>query len=267
MSAEDKTQDSNLKNDLENAIKDKLFNKLFAYVFISFLVVNWQEILILFKSSDDILYTLSVVWTGRYILSMEMFDWAGVFLPAWGYHFGLPFIFGTIASVAMPWATQFIVSLTSRAYARIRHIDYEGDIKEKNRIQNLRIKLAEKTALASNLESKNARLTEQAEAFEKAIANLKHTRVELFYGVKAIVDIYDGLGQKIENPNDFAELLKSVEKSDFYKDQTLSKISRLIDELKIAYANSDPTHFFDSDKKQGYEEKDDKPDSVNLNNK
>lgn len=255
MSTEGKSHNSNLKNDFENAIKDKLFNKLFAYVFISFLMVNWQEILILFKSNDDILYTLSVVWTGHYILSMEIVNWQGIFLPAWVYHFGLPFLFGTIASVAMPWATQFIVSLTSRAYARIRHIDYEGDIKEKDRIQNLRIKLAKKTALASNLESKNATLTEQAEAFEKAIATLKHTRVELFYGVKAIVDIYDGLGQKIENPNDFAELLKSVEKSDFYRDQALPKISRLIDELKIAYANSDPTFFLDDDKTQEHEEK------------
>ncbi|EFJ2268515.1 hypothetical protein G6K30_004600, partial [Escherichia coli] len=49
---------------MDEAIKDKLFNKLFAYVVVSFFVVNWQEILILFKSKYDIYTTLSIVWVG-----------------------------------------------------------------------------------------------------------------------------------------------------------------------------------------------------------
>lgn len=42
-------------------IKDKIFNKVFAYVVISFLIFNWKDILIILKSKDDILYTLSIV--------------------------------------------------------------------------------------------------------------------------------------------------------------------------------------------------------------
>ena len=38
-----------VKNTMEYVIKDKVFNKLFAYIFISFLVINWRDILILFK--------------------------------------------------------------------------------------------------------------------------------------------------------------------------------------------------------------------------
>ncbi|EFO2899186.1 hypothetical protein CJC78_22430, partial [Escherichia coli] len=33
------------KDVMEYVIKDKLFNKVFAYIFISFLVVNWRDIL------------------------------------------------------------------------------------------------------------------------------------------------------------------------------------------------------------------------------
>ena len=43
---------------LSEAIKDKIFNKIYFYILVSFLLVNWQEILILFKSSEDIFYTL-----------------------------------------------------------------------------------------------------------------------------------------------------------------------------------------------------------------
>ncbi|HBW7857002.1 TPA: hypothetical protein MFG08_005758, partial [Klebsiella pneumoniae] len=46
---------------LSEAIKDKIFNKIYFYILVSFLLVNWQEILILFKSSEDIFYTLSIM--------------------------------------------------------------------------------------------------------------------------------------------------------------------------------------------------------------
>ncbi|HBU5075864.1 hypothetical protein [Klebsiella pneumoniae] len=48
---------------LSEAIKDKIFNKIYFYILVSFLLVNWQEILILFKSSEDIFYTLSIIFT------------------------------------------------------------------------------------------------------------------------------------------------------------------------------------------------------------
>ncbi|EFB1111068.1 hypothetical protein FK765_26770 [Escherichia coli] len=52
------------KDVMEYVIKDKLFNKVFAYILISFLVVNWRDMLILIKSKEDILYTLSIVFVG-----------------------------------------------------------------------------------------------------------------------------------------------------------------------------------------------------------
>ncbi|HGA6755993.1 TPA: hypothetical protein ACIS83_003598, partial [Salmonella enterica subsp. enterica serovar Virchow] len=60
-----------VKNTMEYVIKDKVFNKLFAYIFISFLVVNWRDILILFKSKEDVLYTLSIVFTGEKIQFLD----------------------------------------------------------------------------------------------------------------------------------------------------------------------------------------------------
>ncbi|MDY8856024.1 hypothetical protein UZM81_24525, partial [Escherichia coli] len=61
-SLENKDENVTVRNTIEEAIRDKLFNKLFAYVVVSFLVVNWQDIIILFKSKYDIYTTLSIVW-------------------------------------------------------------------------------------------------------------------------------------------------------------------------------------------------------------
>lgn len=60
-SLENKDENVTVRNTIEEAIRDKLFNKLFAYVVVSFLVVNWQDIIILFKSKYDIYTTLSVM--------------------------------------------------------------------------------------------------------------------------------------------------------------------------------------------------------------
>ncbi len=54
-SLENKDENVTVRNTIEEAIRDKLFNKLFAYVVVSFFVVNWLDIIILFKSKYDIL--------------------------------------------------------------------------------------------------------------------------------------------------------------------------------------------------------------------
>ncbi|EBK9847484.1 hypothetical protein DX320_20135, partial [Salmonella enterica] len=53
-SLENKDENVTVRNTIEEAIRDKLFNKLFAYVVVSFFVVNWQDIIILFRSKYDI---------------------------------------------------------------------------------------------------------------------------------------------------------------------------------------------------------------------
>ncbi|EAC1412964.1 hypothetical protein EHU44_18825, partial [Escherichia coli] len=81
-------------------IKDKIFNKVFAYVVISFLIFNWKDILIILKSKDDILYTLSIVSVGGNVPFID--NWI---VSPWVYHVVIPFIYGVFASVLAPVLT------------------------------------------------------------------------------------------------------------------------------------------------------------------
>ncbi|MHA0863172.1 hypothetical protein ACR9HT_02410 [Enterobacter wuhouensis] len=97
----DSTTDNSIKNetnnnpDFSNQIKDKLFNKVYFYIIVSFLLFNWQEIIILLKANEDIYYTLAIIFTGKNFLG-------SIFLPAWLAHFGLPIITGLLASILSP---------------------------------------------------------------------------------------------------------------------------------------------------------------------
>ncbi|EHR0609906.1 hypothetical protein KS898_003203, partial [Escherichia coli] len=152
-STENTSTIDSFKGTMDEAIKDKLFNKLFAYVVVSFFVVNWQEILILFKSKYDIYTTLSIVWVGdKYQIPYFGTFIASPFLA----HFVMPFIYGTIASIVMPYITMRISKLTGRNYAQIRYIDHEFDSEEKARVK----------ALLRNLKKKEEELLKLEEQIE-----------------------------------------------------------------------------------------------------
>ncbi|MCQ8827459.1 hypothetical protein NQU44_26380, partial [Escherichia coli] len=67
-------------------------------------------------------------------------------------HFVMPFIYGTTASVVMPYITMYISKATGRNYARIRYIDYEFDLEERARIKELQINLKQKESKLLSLE-------------------------------------------------------------------------------------------------------------------
>ncbi|EFL2713383.1 hypothetical protein LAJ16_004281, partial [Escherichia coli] len=129
-STEKLTENDLIKVSFGDAIKDKLFNKVFAYILISFLIINWKDILILMKSKDDILYTLSVTFVGGKIPLV----YEGVLSP-WLYHFCLPFIFGIIASIAAPIVTLCVSKLTSKIYTEIRYLDADMDQNKRKALQ------------------------------------------------------------------------------------------------------------------------------------
>ncbi|MBN3146252.1 hypothetical protein [Pectobacterium brasiliense] len=212
---------------IEAVIKDKIFNKIFAYVFISFLVINWEEILIIVKSKNDIYYTLAILFTSKAFLW-----WI---IPAWLAHFGLPFIFGVMASIITPYLTYFISKYTSLPLARIRYIDREADIRVKNELQNLRAKLSEETIIANNMEDKVKSLNDELARLSSITKNLKDDRVELFRGIEAFVKCYDEKG-KIEDQNDLLEFILEVENTDFYKDTVIiNKVNKMVENIKDVY--------------------------------
>ncbi|EJR0137578.1 TPA: hypothetical protein ACNROY_004215 [Escherichia coli] len=231
-SLENKDENITVKNTIEEAIRDKLFNKLFAYVVVSFFVVNWQDILILFKSKYDIYTTLSIVWVGdEYNIPFL----PSFILPPFVAHFVMPFIYGTVASVIIPYVTLFISKATGRNYARIRYLDYEFDLKEKAKIEDLMFDLRSKESARLDLDAAIEERIKSLSAIDSKNKELLDDRVALFEGIKAIVDVYTEKNKRISSPEDFVDLLKAVERTDFYKDIGLSGINDLIADLKNTY--------------------------------
>lgn len=234
MSADSSIEKENpsTKNLLEDAVKDKLFNKVFAYIFISFLISNWQEILILFKSKYDIYTTLSIVWIG----DKYQVPYLGTFIvPPFLAHFVMPFIYGTVASIVMPYITMRISKLTGRNYAQIRHIDREFDSKEQARLDELQKEIEQKKDERLSLEKKIEDQRKSLAKIEGEKKEVEDARISLFYGIKAIVDIYETKGESISTQEDFVDLLKAVEQTDFYKDTGLYGINKLVDDVKRIY--------------------------------
>ncbi|EIT0910320.1 hypothetical protein L1G24_003814, partial [Escherichia coli] len=179
-SLENKDENITVKNTIEEAIRDKLFNKLFAYVVVSFFVVNWQDILILFKSKYDIYTTLSIVWVGdEYNIPFL----SSFILPPFVAHFVMPFIYGTVASVIIPYVTLFISKATGRNYARIRYLDYEFDLKEKAKIEDLMFDLRSKESARLDLDAAIEERIKSLSAIDSKNKELLDDRVALFEGI------------------------------------------------------------------------------------
>ncbi|WP_338528067.1 hypothetical protein [Klebsiella pneumoniae] len=64
---------------------------------------------------------------------------------------------------------------------------------------------------------------------------LQEHRKQLFFCIKAFVDYYETKGA-LKTPEDFAELFKLVEKTEFYKDITIvDRVNKLLDDIKSIY--------------------------------
>ncbi|HBB0988442.1 TPA: hypothetical protein J1A59_004923, partial [Escherichia coli] len=105
-----------------------------------FLIINWKDILIILKSKDDILYTLSIVFVGG---NVPFFDnWI---VSPWVYHVVIPFIYGVFASVLAPFLTLKISKLTSKLYTEIRYLDEVADYDKRIELQRKKTKLNQAT--------------------------------------------------------------------------------------------------------------------------
>lgn len=232
-----------LDKPFESTLKDKVVNKLFIYILISFVVVNWQEILIILKAKEDIYYTLSMVFTSqRYHLGSIDF-----MAPAWVAHFVLPFFFGSLASFVAPHLTYFISRYTALPLARMRHLENDADIRVKNQLLKVRMQFIETTKKSNKLEDEVARLRLDIDELTSTNKTLKNERIELFQGIASFVHAHDRIGG-VKNEKDLVEFLKAVESSDFFKDQTLyGKVNKMVADLKEIYKKSESSEEEPSD--------------------
>lgn len=229
---EDQVEKQSVLGTLHGGLRTKLFNKIYFYVLVSFLVLNWQEIIILIKSKEDIYYTLSMIFTGRSFWLPFIGDFV---LSPWTAHFGLPLVTGLLASLGTPFITYNVSKPTSKWFARIRREDGMADLEVEKEYQQLRTSIAGETKKANGLEQENLELQKENELLLSRNKTLQEQRVELFYGIKAFVDCYDE-NKGLHTQSDIINFLKQAEQTDFYKDGSISRrLPKLIEDLKKAY--------------------------------
>ncbi|MFV2240454.1 hypothetical protein ACNITM_18155 [Escherichia coli] len=230
-----------VKNTMEYVIKDKVFNKLFAYIFISFLVVNWRDILILLKSKEDVLYTLSIVFTGEKIQFLD-----GEILPPWFAHFFLPFFYGVIASIVAPVITLAVSCITTKVYYKIKILDNKTDENEKEKLAKRAKKRAEREIEASYSQQK---LDERKKELEDILNKIEDEKekydimkerfddaITLTYkNIHILPTLYENRKCKIETPQDLYDFIAAIKKTSFYStdfNELFSDISRLYSEMQ-----------------------------------
>ena len=229
------------KDVMEYVIKDKLFNKVFAYIFISFLVVNWRDILILIKSKEDILYTLSIVFVGG-----ELPFLGGVVLSPWVAHFFLPFVYGVIASIVAPIVTLAVSYVTTNIYHEIKFLDenaYENQLKKQAKKAKERIDIEMNGKYSQKvLDERKKDLEDIDNAIKNKQINFDKKRKEFadninltYDNILSLSELYKNGGFKIENQQDLYKFLSAVKESSFNNinfDKLFSEISRLHSEMQ-----------------------------------
>ncbi|SNY70143.1 hypothetical protein [Enterobacter sp. CC120223-11] len=217
MSDSDDSVKQHIKDEIEEVVKDKLYNKIFGYVFISFLCINWQELFILLKSTDDVYYTLAMMETQQYF---------------WLHHFGLPFAVGVAASVAFPWLTSVVSRLTTNAYSSIRYVDKNVSEMTVERMREIR-----KVITLTETDLKELQKKRQYEYQEYEKARVKREQIdglnkELFEGLKPIAEQYKRNQKRIETEADMINFLLSIKGTPMEKDTGLyPHLEILLDDL------------------------------------
>ncbi|WP_142971381.1 hypothetical protein [Enterobacter hormaechei] len=225
---------NNSLDDLSTPLKDKIFNKVYFYILFSFLLFNWQELIILLKAKEDIYYTLAIIYTGKAGLG-------GIFIPAWLAHFGLPIITGLIASVFSPFVTAIVSGLTSDSFAKIRYGDKIADDRVIEMMTEARQNIAKKEREINGLEQLNLDLKKENDILTAKNNEMLSVRRELFFGVKAFIDCYDEK-KGLNTEADVIAFLKEVEHTDFYKDDDIKiKGPKLMEDLKKFYLEGTQT--------------------------
>ncbi|MCX9955994.1 hypothetical protein [Escherichia coli] len=214
-------------------IKDKIFNKVFAYVVISFLIFNWKDILIILKSKDDILYTLSIVFVGG---NVPFFDnWI---VSPWVYHVVIPFVYGVFASVLAPILTLKLSKLTSKLYTEIRYLDEAADYDKRIELQRKKTKLNQATNDAKYskqiLDENENKLNDLAKKQREICGAIKLLHTD----VGSIIELYKNKGVSIESPQDLCDFIVAIKSTSFYNDdkhfnKLVSDISSLFDNTGI----------------------------------
>ncbi|PBI79748.1 hypothetical protein A9993_08350 [Rahnella victoriana] len=196
---------------ITGAIKERIYNRVYSFIITSILAANWQHILIIIKSKQNIYTTLNNITSTPYFLLL---------------YFVAPVIMGVIISIVMPYVTNFVEQRTAKVNARIRNSRVLGDEAFKKDLELEREKTSKIKLNAANIALATSELHNQRDALE--------SQSKMFYlWLQGLLKSYESIGSKIETAEDLQKLLLALNENNAVYDQAIIPgFKKMMDDLK-----------------------------------
>lgn len=180
-------------------IKGRIYNRVYSFIITSILAANWQHILIIIKSKQNIYTTLSNITSTPYFLL---------------FYFIFPLLAGIVISIAMPHVTKIVEQRTAKANSYIRNSQILGDEAFKRDLELER----KKTSQIALEAAKNA--LETSELYKKR-DNLESQSKMYYNWLQGLLKSYESIGSKIETAEDLQKLLLALNENNAVYDQAI----------------------------------------------
>lgn len=191
--------------------KDRLTNRLYMYMFSSVLVANWQHILIILKSKNDIELTLGLMTFDAYFSF---------------FYFYFPLLIGAALAILMPYCTRFISELTASQYYLIKNSEQFG-------LSTLKLKTAKRNEKISEIELRRANNEAKADNLKQTRDLLESQSTSYFHWLQGILKAYNETGGKIDTADDLKNILyKLKEHNAIYDLELLPDFIKLMGDIQ-----------------------------------
>lgn len=180
-------------------VKDRLTNRLYMYMFSSVITANWQHILIILKSKNDIELTLGIIAYDKYL-----YFW----------YFLLPLFIGALLSILMPYCTRFISDLTASQYYLIKNSEKLGQ-------STIEMKLSKQKEKISEIKLRETKNNLEKSEIEYKRDLLKSQSANYYNWLNGILKAYEETGGKIETSDDLKKILLKLEEHNAVYDLAL----------------------------------------------
>ncbi|ERM14354.1 hypothetical protein L585_08475 [Pantoea ananatis BRT175] len=182
-----------------DTVKERITNRLYMYVFSSVIAANWQNILIIFKSKNDIELTLGIM----------------TFEPTFSiFYFYLPVLIGVILAITMPFFTRIIAEKTASQYYLIKKTEVVGEA-------NFREKMANKEEQISQVKLRTTRNNSEIDRLKSQIEELESQSKAYFNWLKGLLNAYNETGGEIVTTDDLKKLLLKLKEHNAVYDLAL----------------------------------------------
>ncbi|MBM7341257.1 hypothetical protein [Pantoea coffeiphila] len=204
------SESDSLKESILEVTKDRLTNRLYMYMFSSVVVANFQHILLILMSKNDIELTLGLM------AYEDLFYWK---------YFIFPILIGSILSIVMPYLTRLTYEFTASQYYIIKNSDKLGQ-------SALDLKISKRKEAASEARLKNEINKIQLSTIKSDHDALESQSRNFYKWLKGLLKAHEEVGGKIENDEDFKRFLfKLHENGAVYDGAIIPGFKKLMQDL------------------------------------